>query len=157
LILRPLVGQLSVENGRDKAIEYCQRLLYLCQQAGLIPGYCGGNIIDLLIALDVDLQHHNFTNLYIAEVDFQATTLQLWDFSNIAPGKLPTAIDIPAHRGMATALAFSLNGKLIASTGSDRAIKLWDAVTGKYLQTLSGHTDYVQHLIKISNSVASKA
>ncbi len=52
---------------------------------------------------------------------------------------------------MATALAFSLDGKLIASTGSDRSIKIWDAITGEHLQTLTGHTDYIPLLLFIDD------
>jgi WD40 repeat protein len=77
--------------------------------------------------------------------------IQLWDFNKITSSPLSPKISLQAHRGMASALAFSLDGQLIASTGSDRLIKIWDAFTGEQLQILAGHTDYVQQLLFIDD------
>jgi WD40 repeat protein len=52
---------------------------------------------------------------------------------------------------MATSLGFSPNGRLLASTGSDRVILIWDASTGHILQSLTGHTDYVVQLLFIDD------
>src|SRR5262249_41272032 len=46
--------------------------------------------------------------------------------------------DVPKQgRG---AVAFSPDGKIIASAGTDKEIRLWEADTGKDIRTLSGHT-----------------
>ena len=37
------------------------------------------------------------------------------------------------------ALAFAPDGKVLASAGSDRVVRLWDVVTGKEVLTLTGH------------------
>ena len=39
-------------------------------------------------------------------------------------------------------LAFSPNGKLLASAGCDRTVKLWNVASGQLLRTL-GHADEV--------------
>jgi WD40 repeat protein len=41
------------------------------------------------------------------------------------------------------AVAYSSDGRIIASCGDDRTIKLWDAANGRMLRTLTGHTAYV--------------
>jgi WD40 repeat protein/tRNA A-37 threonylcarbamoyl transferase component Bud32 len=45
------------------------------------------------------------------------------------------------HRGPAYAVAFSPDGRLLASAGHDRTLRVWDPVTGQELCTLTGHAD----------------
>lgn len=50
---------------------------------------------------------------------------------------------VDAHEGMTFALAFSTDGKMIASGGGDNLVRLWNAETGKQLLTLKGHENDV--------------
>ena len=77
-------------------------------------------------------------------------TIRLWDLREpLVLGTRPRNRVYRAHQGMATALAFSPSGRLLGSTGSDRAIEIWDTKTGSSFQSLSGHTDYVVKLLFI--------
>ena len=50
------------------------------------------------------------------------------------------------HTESVTALAFSLDGKLLISGSEDHTINVWELSTGKLLTTLEGHTDAVNTL-----------
>ena len=67
----------------------------------------------------------------------QRGDIQLWDFRT---GAHLLTMDKKQQVGI-TALAFSSDGKMLASSGGfdDEAIRLWDVATGEPLATLSGH------------------
>jgi WD40 repeat protein len=48
--------------------------------------------------------------------------------------------ELAGHTNLIQELAFSPDGKRIASGSQDRTIKLWDAATGQEVLTLRGHT-----------------
>lgn len=43
-------------------------------------------------------------------------------------------------------MQYAPSGKLIATGSNDKTVKIWDAETGKCLQTMEGHTDLVRSL-----------
>jgi WD40 repeat protein len=54
-----------------------------------------------------------------------------------------TVTRLEAHPGKVKALAFSADGRLLASGSEDRIVRVWDAQTGSLLQSLAGHTGRV--------------
>ncbi|NMG58140.1 tetratricopeptide repeat protein [Geitlerinema sp. P-1104] len=61
-------------------------------------------------------------------------TIELWDSRT---GEMRNSLG--GHLGGTTGLAVHPNGRLLASSGSDRTVKIWDISSGRVLQTLSGH------------------
>jgi len=50
---------------------------------------------------------------------------------------------LEGHSNSVTSVAFSPDGKLVASGSDDKTVRLWDASTGAQLQTLKGHSNSV--------------
>ena len=53
---------------------------------------------------------------------------------------------LQGHTTEVKAIAFSSDGRLLASVAADNAIKLWDVTAGRELYTLTGHTAQVNSL-----------
>jgi WD40 repeat protein len=62
------------------------------------------------------------------------------DVRVIDPATGVVACTLVGHTDLVTCIAFSRNGRRIATTSNDRTVKLWDAQTGLEVLTLRGHT-----------------
>src|SRR5712692_754341 len=49
-------------------------------------------------------------------------------------------VELKGHSGLVYGVAFSPDGKLLATAGFDSLVKLWEYPSGKELRTLTGHT-----------------
>ncbi|NLF12572.1 MAG: WD40 repeat domain-containing protein, partial [Anaerolineaceae bacterium] len=68
-------------------------------------------------------------------------SISLWD---AAAGRQVRTLR--GHSDGVSALAFSLDGRMLASAARDVTVKLWDVASGALLATLIGHTDEVNSL-----------
>ncbi|KAK0465399.1 WD40 repeat-containing protein [Desarmillaria tabescens] len=59
--------------------------------------------------------------------------------SSQQPAPFYPRLSLNGHTKSISSLKFSPDGSILASSGADRIIKLWDAYTGEILRTLSGH------------------
>ena len=56
--------------------------------------------------------------------------------------KLPSSPQRSLHgHDIVAYVAFSANGKMLATGSDDKTAKIWDPITGKILFTLTGHTE----------------
>ncbi|MEM6400175.1 MAG: NACHT domain-containing protein [Cyanobacteria bacterium P01_D01_bin.116] len=60
-------------------------------------------------------------------------------------------ITLKGHTNWVKSIAFSPNGKILASGSLDYTVKLWEASTGEFLKTLHGHTGTVNSVAFHSN------
>jgi WD40 repeat protein len=68
--------------------------------------------------------------------------VKLWD-----QGTGQEVLNLQGHAELIINVAFSPDGKRIASAGTDHSVKIWDAETGQETLTLKGHNDRVVKVI----------
>lgn len=64
-------------------------------------------------------------------------------FSTAAVAQKPELVVQTGHSDWVESVAFSPNGKILASGSWDNTVKLWDVSSGRELRTLKGHSNYV--------------
>jgi WD40 repeat protein len=72
--------------------------------------------------------------------------VRIWDISQPPPA---TDVCPPGHRSMVACVAFSPDGRVVASGGTEPGgglIKLWDVATGQFIRQFEGHRSWVWSL-----------
>ena len=54
--------------------------------------------------------------------------------------------ELRGHTGAVNAVAFSPDGRLVATAGDDRTVRVWDADTGQQVSVLAGHSQEVERV-----------
>ncbi|MDQ3816489.1 MAG: hypothetical protein M3362_02210, partial [Acidobacteriota bacterium] len=94
------------------------------------------------VCLVFALQTNAAAGIGVSDSELDVQTVKLWDANS---GQLLSALT--SHRSTVNAVAFSPDGKLLASASSDKTVKLWDAVGNKEAATLAGHESVVTAVV----------
>lgn len=144
MILAPLVTRLITDYRSPAAVaEQLDRLLVkLKTEYGTAAGYSGGNLINLLHYLNVDLSDYDFSRLSIRQAYLQNVRLQGTNFAHadLAKSVFTETLATPA------AVAFSPDGQWLATGDLNGEVRLWRSSDGKSLLALRGHTSWVWSL-----------
>ncbi|MBP5974414.1 NACHT domain-containing protein [Brasilonema sp. CT11] len=105
------------------------------------PGYCGGNLINLLRYLQVDLTGYDFSNLKIWQAYLQGINLHDCNFANADVSKSVFSEAIANTLWV----EFSPDGKLLASGDTNGKIDLWNVenVETRHMMSLQDHIGWV--------------
>ncbi|MBD1808491.1 NACHT domain-containing protein [Microcoleus sp. FACHB-SPT15] len=140
LILKPIAERTTV--GAHDSATLQQILSTLQKQSPRQPGYAGGNILNILCHLQTDLSCYDFSNLKVWQAYLQGITLQRVNFahSDLAKSIFTQAFD------RITAVEFSPDGKLLATSDVIGQIRLWQVADGQQLMTFQGHSDWISSI-----------
>jgi WD40 repeat protein len=141
VILSPLIAKLLHHLGSQKNVVYrLNEILFQwrteCPNA---TGYAGGNLINLLRYLQVDLSGYDFSYLSIWQADLQNILLHRVNFQN-ADFRKTTFTQIIES---ALSVAFSPDSSLLAVGDSKGMVHIWQVATGQQVLALKHHTNWV--------------
>ncbi|WP_414587311.1 NB-ARC domain-containing protein [Scytonema sp. PCC 10023] len=137
LIVQPVMEQLLSRFGSVAAIEAQAR--HMLRQQGKKPGYVAGNLINLLVQLQVDLRSSDFSDLVVQQADLRQVDLAGVNFQNATFAKCIFSETF----GIAMSIDLSPDGQMMAVGDSSGNIYLWNISTTQLLATFSGHKGWV--------------
>ena len=71
-----------------------------------------------------------------------SSSVKIWEIKTATSNSTSTLI-LTGHNEAINSLAYSQDGKTLASGSKDKTIKLWDAEAGKEIVTLKGHSGFI--------------
>ncbi|BAZ01584.1 WD-40 repeat-containing protein [Tolypothrix tenuis PCC 7101] len=142
LIVKPLAERLLDRLGSQKKLEaqLNQIIATLQSKSPQQPGYIGGNILNLFCYLETDLCNYDFSHLALWQAYLKGANLQKIKLNN-------AAIERSVFTDILTTIfsvAFSPNGKIIATGDANGEIRLWQIDDGQQILICKGHTGFVR-------------
>ncbi|MBN4000491.1 NB-ARC domain-containing protein [Nostoc sp. LPT] len=141
LIVRPILNQVQITLGSAHQLEYkLGRLVRRLQNEVIDPvGYGGGNLLNLLTQLETNLTGYDFSHLTIRNCDLRSLNLHRVNFSQTTFRDCVFA----ATFGGITNVAFSPDGRCLATSDTNGEIHVWDVTNSKQLFSCKEHNSWV--------------
>jgi len=140
LILGAIVGRLSARLGQPNLIQHLWRMLADLRQHYLHqPTYAAGNLVNLLLHLEVDLDHCDLSGLSVWQTYLRTAKMQN---ANLAGADLRGSVFADTFATI-TCLAYSRDGQYVAGATSIGDIRVWLASTMQPVGSLQGHSRLV--------------
>jgi hypothetical protein len=144
LIVQPILTKLlEAVGGRENLKALLLQLLSLQRsQAPLEPSYFAGNAINLLVHLNANLSHQNFSDLVIWQADLRAVELHATNFRN---ADFSHSVFTQSFSDVLCAV-ISPDDQYVATSDYSGAISLWQIDNGQLRASLTGMTLWVKSL-----------
>ena len=139
-ILKPISDRLLSSFKKNTATQLKQILASLRHDSTLEPGYAGGNAINLLCFLEIDLNGEDFSHLTIWQAYLQNVNLHQVNFTGADLAKSVFAQRLTSIGSV----AFSPDGQLLATGDASGEIRLWQVADGRQLMVCRGHSGWVR-------------
>ncbi|MBW4607924.1 MAG: hypothetical protein KME22_12040 [Hassallia sp. WJT32-NPBG1] len=144
LILQPVLdGLLLALKSKEGVEEQLTQVLARLRETSLRgPGYTAGNIINLLYQQGTKLRGYDFSYFTIWQADLKCAQLQE---ANFAHADLAKSVFAETFGGVLS-VAFSPDGKILATGDTNGEIRLRQVADAEQLLTFKGHTSWVLSL-----------
>ncbi|MEH2334443.1 NB-ARC domain-containing protein [Nostoc sp.] len=155
LVLNPITKLLLNTLGKiNLKCPLIQIISMLQEKSPLQPGYVGGNVLNLLCQLKIDLSGYDFSYLTVWQAYLQGVNLH--DI-NFAYSDLSKSVFTQTF-GSILSVTFSPDGKFLATGDANGKVRLWNYDI-KQLFTYKGHTSRVWSVVfsPDSNTLASSS
>lgn len=141
LIMQPVIEWLLSSYPNVSAVEERARSFLTQQQhpSSSRTGYAAGNLINLLVQLQVDLRSSDFSGLVVQQADLRQVNLAGVNFKH---AELTQSI-FSECLNSAMSIDLSSDGQIVAVGDSTGLIYLWQIATTQLLATFTGHTSWV--------------
>jgi WD40 repeat protein len=144
LLLEPIGQKFSSQQNTTTISENLKAIIkHFRQQSPTIPtGYAIGNIINLLLALKIDLTGYDFSHLTIRQAYLQHEKLPQVNFTRCHFAQTIFSQNL----GSIFTVTFSPDQTILASGGMDGQIRLWQVADGKQIYAWPAHDDWIRHI-----------
>ncbi|MCB9161892.1 MAG: pentapeptide repeat-containing protein [Caldilineaceae bacterium] len=138
VVLAPLARRLPALVAQDPT--HFPRLLDLLRRSGIRQrGYAAGNILDLLLYMDVDLTGYDFSGLSVWQAYLQGAHLQDVNFSF---ADLQGSVFSQSF-GLVWSVAYSPDGRMVAAGTANGLVQIRHVDSGQLLASWPGHSGAV--------------
>jgi WD40 repeat protein len=150
LILGPVAERLLALLGSNGSE---QRLRRRCSELRGVeyprPGYAIGNILNLLLHMEIDLRGKDFSHLEIRQAYLQGAALSDINFAHT---HFSNCVFTETF-GRVLSLALSPDQTLLAAGTASGDVELWQLPDGTPYRTLKGHSDWIRSLAFTSDGL----
>lgn len=144
ILLQPIAKTVTSQIGSREAIEQRIKLLLenLRRNQAAERGYAAGNLLNLLLTLEIDLTGYDFSALQFRQAYLQGAALRNCDFSD---SDLKNTVFTNIF-GRILCLAVSPDGSLVAGGTAEGIIHFWQVEGGQFVKQILAHTEPVMEL-----------
>jgi WD40 repeat protein len=144
LILKPIIDNLLYLLGDKENIrkQLQQILANLRDKSSQETGYAGGNALNLMIYLPIDLTGLDFSHLTVWQAYLPDVNLHEVNFAHSDLSKSVFAETMDSIMSV----AFSPDGKILATGDGNGELRLWQVADGKQLFACKSHADLIKSI-----------
>ncbi|MEZ4730532.1 MAG: tetratricopeptide repeat protein [Caldilineaceae bacterium] len=138
LILTPILEGVMARLGEKAFLHQIRHLLEQLRTTAPVGHYAGGNLLNLLLTLEIDLSNYDFSALpiwqaYLRQAELAGVNFRGADFAHTI---------FADTFGLVHCVALNPNGQEVVATAGHE-IRCWRRVDGQSTYALRGHTDDV--------------